>query len=271
MLALLKVGILGGVVGVAAGVGGCAILPAAVDHSGHIGGQVSALTAGTADHNQSGVGECLGVGHHLIGVGGSRRLGQSPVLSAHGNGGTVCTVSGVEIAQLGVQGEAGVLQAFQQGDGVVGVVQSAGTGAAVNGIGGSPAKHVQVAGGQGQGAALVLQQNDALVRDVLNQISSFGAGLLTDGAAAGGQIDHGVHGAKADQVNSNYQGQQDGQTGLATDHVFLCLRQFHAGDHGNDRQHQNETKANQLRLHGIENFDDVFNIDRQHFVSSLKM
>ena len=230
----------------------------------HIGGQVSTLAAHAGDDYHGGIRESLGVVHQLVGVLCSLRLRQGPVLREHTHHRAVCTVRGVEVGELGVQLKAGILQALQQGDGGVSIGQCTGTGAAVAGVGGSPAKDVQLAVlGHGQGA-VVIQQNDALVGNVLAQLGSGCHVLLADLAAAGGKGDHGVHGAGEDQVHGNGKCQHHAQTRLPADQILFGLALLTAGDHDCDQQNCYDTKADQLRFDRVENLDDVIHIDGQH-------
>ena len=234
-------------VGVAGGL--IPLNPAAVHNRHHISGHIGVLTAGTGDHDQSSIGELLGAAHQLIGVSVHVRLGQSPILCPHAHAGTLGLVGLVEVHQILVHIQAGILQAGDQIGHFVLIVQSAGTNAAVNGSGGSPAEYVQVgAAGQGQ-SAVVLQQGNTLTNQLGVDLIGLRHAFLGDGPAAHGQVDHGEHGTKADQVSSNDQGQQDSQTSLAADHGLFGLGQLHAGDHNQNRQHQNDAKANQLRFH----------------------
>ena len=230
----------------------------------HIGGQVSAFAAHTGDDYHGGIRERLGVVHHLVGVLCSLRLRQGPVLREHTHHRAVCTVGGVEVGELGVQFKARVLQTLQQGDGGVSIGQRTGTGAAVAGVGGSPAKDVQLAVlGHGQGA-IVIQQNNALVGNVLAQLGSGCHVLLADLAAAGGKGDHGVHGAGQDQVHGDSQRQHHAQTRLPADQILFGLALLTAGDHDCDQQNCYDTKADQLRFDRVEDLDDVIHIDGQH-------
>ena len=230
----------------------------------HIGGQVGTLAAHAGDDYHGGIRESLGVVHHLVGVLCSLRLRQGPVLREHTHHRAVCTVGGVEVAQLGVQLKAGVLQTLQQGDGGVGIGQRTGTGAAVAGVSGSPAKDVQLAVlGHGQGA-IVIQQNDAFIGNVLAQLGSGCHVLLADLAAAGGKGDHGVHGAGQDQVHGNGQCQHHAQTRLPADQILFGFALLTAGDHDCDQQNCYDTKADQLRFDRVEDLDDVIHIDGQH-------
>ena len=230
----------------------------------HIGGQVCTFAAHTGDDHHSGVREGLGIVHQLVSVLCCLRLRQGPVLSEHPHLRAISTVRGVEVAQLGIQLKAGVLQALQQGDGGVGVGQSTGTGAAVAGVGGSPAKNVQLAVlGHGQGA-VVIQQDDAFIGNVLAQLGSGCHVLLADLAAAGGKGDHGVHGAGQDQVHGDSQRQHHAQTRLPADQILFGLALLTAGDHDCDQQNCYDTKADQLRFDRVENLDDVIHIDGQH-------
>ena len=230
----------------------------------HIGGQVSTLAAHAGDDYHGGIRESLGVVHQLVGVLCSLRLRQGPVLREHTHHRAVRTVGGVEVGQLGVQLKTRIGQTLQQGDGGVSIGQRTGTGAAVAGVGGSPAKDIQLAvlcHGQG---AIVIQQNDALIGNVLAQLGSRCHVLLADLAAAGGKGDHGVHGAGEDQVHGNGKCQHHAQTRLPADQILFGLALLTAGDHDCDQQNCYDTKADQLRFDRVENLDDVIHIDGQH-------
>ena len=230
----------------------------------HIGGQVSALTANAGDDDHCGVRESLCVVQQIVAVLSSFRLGQSPVLSPHTNHRAVCTIISVELAQLGVQLKTGVLQTFQQGNGGICVGQSAGTGAAVAGIGGSPAEHVQLAVLCQRQGAVVVQQNDTFVCQIFDQLSSLSSMLLADLAVAGCQRDHGVHGAGEDQVQGDGQCQHDAQTRLPADHVLFGFLHLAASDHCHNSHQRHNTKADQIALDGVQDVDDVIHIDGQH-------
>ena len=230
------------------------------------GGQVGALAAGAGDDDQSGVGELLGVFEDAGGIilvhGG---LGDGPVLAPHAHGGTGVTELGVEVGDGGVVLDAGVAQALQQGDSGIGVGQAAGTGAAVNGVGGRPAEDIQLGVVQGQ-SALVLHHNDAFLGNGLAQLIGGSGSLVSDGAVAHGQGDHAAHGTKADEVHGDGDGQHHGQGGLAPDQELLGPGHFAAGDHGGDGQDQHNSKPDQVRFAGVQHGDDVFNVDGKHFI-----
>ena len=239
--------------------------PAAIHNGSHIGGQICALAADTGDDDHCGIRECFCVLHHLIGVQTDIGLRQGPVLRRYANAGAVCLVVGVELAQFLVGLDAGIVQAGQQiGDGVSGV-QRTGTGAAVAGVGGSPAENVQLgAGSHRQDAVFVLCQNDTVCGDLIHQLGGLCRGLLADGAAAGHQIQHGGHGAGADQVDNDGQCQQNGKARLCTDHLFLCFGQFAHRDHHNDRQCKHYTKRDEVPTNIRKDLHHVIHIDGQH-------
>ena len=228
------------------------------------GGQVGALAAGAGDHDQSGVGVLLGILEDAGGVillhGG---LGDGPVLAPHAHSGTGVTVLGVEVSDGGVVLDAGVAQALQQGDSGIGVGQAAGTGAAVDRVGGGPAEHVELGVAQGQGA-LVLHHDDAFFGDGLAQLIGGSGSLVGDGAVAHGQGDKAAHGAKADKVHGDGDGQHHGQGGLAPDQELLGPGHLAAGDHGHNGQDQHDGKPDQVGFAGVQHGDYVFNVDGKH-------
>ena len=141
-----------------------AVVGVGVPGSVHVLGQVAALAADAGEDDDGHVGKALGLGQHRVGVGGGGDLGGSEVgagIAALGRPGD----SGipVEVHQLLVDLQAGVLQALDHVH-VGGGVAGAGAGAAVDRIDGGVAEEVDLrAGGQGQSAALIAEQDDALL------------------------------------------------------------------------------------------------------------
>ena len=231
----------------------------------HIGGQVGAFAADAGDDDDGLVRVLLGAVQQLVGVQAGSRLGDGPVALPHADDGAVGLILGVEVDEVLVGVEPGVAQAVQQADHGEGVAQRTGTGAAVAGVGGRPAKDVDVvAGSQRQVGAVVFQQHDAFVGDVLAQLGGGVDGLIADGAAAGRQRDQGGHGAEADQVDHDAQRQQDGHAGLGTDHEFFRLALRFAGDHGDDGDDEHNAERSQIRRNGRQYVDDVIHVDSQH-------
>ena len=240
-------------------------LPGAVHHGDHVGGHIGVLAAGTGDDHHCGIREALGVGHHFGGVQVHVGFGQSPVLGPHAHGAALSLVVGVEVHQLLVDLEAGLGQTVQQrGGGVLGV-QSTGADTAVDGVGGCPAKDIDLgAAFQGECLVVVLQQGHALAGDDVVVGVGFLNALGTDGAAAGGQVDHGVHGAGQDQIHDDHHCQHEGQPGVAADQLLDRLFQVldKSQRHGDDDSHsQNHAENDQLILHGVQHIDNVIHVD----------
>ena len=237
------------------------LFPGAVHNGNHVGGHIGVLAAGTGDDHQGGVAELLGGSHQLIGVGVDVGLGQGPVLGPHAHAGTLGLVSLIEVHQILVDVQAGVLQAGDEvGHGVL-VVQSAGAHAAVNRGGGSPAEDVHVgAAGQGQNA-VVLQQGDALAHQLGVDLVGFGHALLGDGAAAHGQVDHGEHGSEADGVHHDDDRQAQGDQGAAADEFLLRDGQSLAGNDHRQRDDERNAQHDQMSLHAGQNVEHVLNVD----------
>ena len=180
-------------------------------------------------------------------------------------GGTLGAVSGVEIAQLGVGVDAGIVQAIQQADGGTVGGDSAGAGAAVDGADRSPAKDVQVAAGsKGQLVVIILEQNDAFLGNLGAQGVGLVTGFLGDGAVAGDQVEHGAHGAKGNQVEHNAESQQHGQAGLGAHHEFGGLGQFLVDRHGDqhdDGGGNHNAKEDELRDAVVDHIGNVVQVD----------
>ena len=239
--------------------------PAAVHDSRHIGGKVCALTADAGDDDHGGVRVCLGVCHHFVGVQADIRLGQGPVLLCHADAGAGGAVIGVELAQLVVGLDACIMQAGEQVGDRVSVVQSAGTRAAIAGAGGSPAEDVQLgAGSHRQDVVIVLSQNDAFLGDLIDQLGGLCGSLFADGAFAGDQVQHGGHGAGADEVDDNRQRQQNGEAGLRTDHLLFRFGHLPHREHHEEREYEDDAECNQIVLNVRNYLHYIIQIDGQH-------
>ncbi len=226
--------------------------------------QVRALAAGAGDNDDGGVGVGLGVVEHpgglILSHGG---LGHGPVLAPHTHHGPLVPPVGVELGQILVVLDARLLDALQQGDGGVQPGQGAGPGAAVHGVGGGPAEGVHLrALPQGEQAALVLQQDKALVGDVLTQRAGVADAALADVAAAPqGHADDAIHGSGEDQVDDDHQGHHEGHPRAAPHQAFQGLLELDGRDGGRDGQHQNHGDGDQVPLHQAYCVFHVFDVD----------
>ena len=188
---------------------------ASVHHAEHIVRQVRTLAADAGDDNHGSIGKFFGVVDKFVRVQADVRLRQGPILGPHAYDGPVGLVVDIKVFQLGVELNARVRQALEQGNGGIGVVERAGAGAAVAGVGGGPAEYVQLgAAGQGQDAVLILQQHNALLRHLGHQSGGLGGGLLGEIRCFTDQIQHTGHRACADQVCHDDHGQEQRQSGL---------------------------------------------------------
>ena len=140
----------------------------------HVRRQVRALAADTGQHDHGLVREILRVGDQLVGVLLGRHLGQGPILSEHADLRTILAVVRVQLAQLRIGLQASLLHAVKQGDGLVLLRHGAGAGAAVDGVGGAPAEHVDLLAGQRQVGIVVLQQGDGFRLHFLGQLVGLG-------------------------------------------------------------------------------------------------
>ena len=169
--------------------------------------QVEALSARAGDRHDRGVTEGGGVGEQVVRVLVLRGLGQRPVGLEHADLGALSAVGGVQVRQLIVRGEARVVQAVKERRCRVVLRQRAGAGATVDRVRGAPAPHVdRGALGERQGASLVLQEDHALVRNVVAQILNLGLRRVREGARAGRQVEHRLEAA----VHHRYDGHDDG-------------------------------------------------------------
>ena len=248
---------------------------AAVGQFIHIGGQVSAFAANAGDDDDRLVRIGLGVVHQVgvtklgVAVTGHIRFGDGPVAFPHADHGAVRLVLGIEIDQFLVGGKPGIAQAVQQADQREFIAQGTRAGAAIAGVGGRPAEYVDiVARSKRQVAAVVLQQDNALIRNGLTQLGSRSDRFIADGAAAGRQRNHRGHGAEGDQVCTDAEGQQNCQASLAADHVLFGFGLLFAGDHCDDSDHQHYAESDQIRRHSGQHVQYVFDVDCQHVDNS---
>ena len=235
----------------------CSVLISAVDDRLHIVRKVRAFSAGTGDHDHRRVGECLRVRHHLVGVFADIGLGQSPVLRPHTADRAIRLVSGVEIAQLCVGLNAGIVQAVQKADRVISLVQSAGSAAAQHGIGGSPAENIELSAFCQRQNALVLQKHRAFFRDLDRQSRSLSGSLIRDRAASADQIQHRAHRAGADHVHADADACDRRDQSRTSDKALLRPFHLHNREHNDDRRYDNDADCDQV---GPDRIDDVNNV-----------
>ena len=250
MLARLEILVGGGVVGVGDGA--------------HVGGQVGALAAHAGDDDHRGIGEVLRVRNQRIAVRIGRRLRQGPVLRPHAHLGAVCTVGRVEVAQLGVQRKARVGQAVKQAHGRVRIGKRAGARAAVAGVRGGPAEHVQLGAGAQRQGAVVIQQHDAFLANLLAEGVGLDGGFFRHGAVAGGKADEGAHGPEADPVDDDGNDGQNGHDRLLACQITFCLGfDLAAGDHAYDKRGQCDAQPDELDFEAVHGVDDVIHVQAQ--------
>ena len=231
---------------------------------GHIlGNIVVTLTRHTGDDDQRGVGEILGPLQQLGAVIGRGRLRQVPVLGRDGDRRAVLGVAEIELRQGGVHFKARVLDALDEADLVVQVVQAAGAGAAVDGVGGGPAEEIQALGVLKRQDALVLQKHKALLGDLGGDcLSLFGKVVRDRGGsrAAADQAQQCGHRPQADEVCHNDDHQQRGHPALAADEFFLGLGQlFHRHSHG-DGCNKRHSDGDKVRYESLQYADQVFHL-----------
>ena len=154
----------------------------------HVRRQVSAFAADAGDGDDGFVGEVLGVGDQLVGILLGRNLRQGPILRPHSHHRAVLAVVGVQLGQLGIGFDAGLLHAVKHGNGLVLVGHGAGAGAAVNRVGGAPTEHVDLLVGQRQVGIVVLQHGDGFRLHFLGQLVGFGNGGVGQHVLGGGRV-----------------------------------------------------------------------------------
>ena len=240
-----------------------------VDHAHHVVGQVGALAAHAGNDDHGGVRKLLGAVHELVGVQAHIGLRKGPVLVPHAHHRPVGLVVDIEVLQLVVQLQPRLPQALKQGDGGIGVVERAGAGAAVAGVGGGPAEYVQLGfAGQGQDGLVVLQKHNALFSHGGHQLRGLGGGRVGEVRGLADQVQHTGHGTGANQVGHNDQGQQDGDSRLPADQEFFGLVHVPARHHDHNGQDGNDRKGDQVHLDLVQYFHDIIHVDTEHVVSS---
>ena len=243
------------------GTGGVAVVPfelgvhhiglchviGAVDDGVHVGGQVGVLAAAAANDHHGGVGEGSGGAEHFIGVSGAGGFGQRPILAVHGNGGTLLAVFQVKLCQVVVHLKSGIPQRQQHTGGLHGITGIAGACTGIDGVHGSPAKHIELVVLRRQGEqAVVLHQNHALVThlgDDLFGVAHHVVGHLCLGGIQKAGHD-GVHGAIANEIDHQQHHQHPGNGGSPADHMAIAL----LGAMGNNHHHNHGKQGTQNHI-----------------------
>ena len=220
-----------------------------------------ALAGEAADHDDGGAGVVLGAVDELIGVVGCRRLGEVPVLGRDRDGRTALGIAEVEVDEILVDLEARVLKAVDEAHDREQAVDAAGTGTAVDWVGGSPAEEVELGALGKRQLALVLEQDEALLGDVESDGGCLVGGLLGNLAAAGNQADERGHGPEADQVHHNRDGCEGTEPRRLADERALHLGLVLDRDGDDDRGDDEEPDGNQIGREALEDADQVFHLE----------
>ena len=153
--------------------------------------QVESLAAGASDRHDRRIAEGSRVGEQVVGVLVLCRLGQRPIGLEHADLRALSAVGGVQVRQLIVRAEASIVEAIQEGGRRVVLRQRAGAGAAVDRVRRPPAPHVdRGALGERQGTTLILQEDHALVRNVVAQLFDLCLRRVRQRTSASRKVEH---------------------------------------------------------------------------------
>ena len=226
----------------------------ALDDGAHIRRQVGILSAAAGEDDHGGIGEGLSLVHHCIGVVVHGGLGQGPILLSHVDNRAVSAphLGAIVIIHLR-QGIVGFVACAVQGghdvySGLRQVTAGCGAGAGEHGMGGGPAKDIQLLfiGTQGQ-QAIVLHQNHALLGHLLNHAQGVAHHVIGDFCLGGIQKtgDDGIHRAVANHVNQHNDHTQESNHGSPANHQPCALFRPAGGN-------QNHNQDDKRTHHGID-------------------
>ena len=230
-----------------------------------VAGQVEALSARAGDRHDCGVTEGGGVGEQVVRVLILRGLRQRPVGLEHADLGALSTVGGVQIRQLIVRGEAGVVQAVKERRRRVVLRQRAGAGAAVDRVRRAPTPHVdRGALSERQGASLVLQEDHALVRNVVAQVLNLGLRRVREGAGAGCQVEHRLETAVHHRHDRNNNGDERRDPGRRARELTGRLAHLENSEGDDDGERQCHADNDQGDLDRLNHLPHIRPVDGKH-------
>ena len=155
---------------------------------------------------------------------------------------------------------------------MVEVVEAARAGAAVDGVGGGPAEEVQTLGVLKGQDALVLEEHEALLRDLCGDSLRLLGKVLGDRGgrcAAADQAQQGGHGAEANEICHDQDREQRREPALTADEFLPGLGQlFHRDGHG-DGGHKGHGNGDKVGNEPLQYADQVFHFKRDHGFAPL--
>ena len=230
-----------------------------------VAGQVETLSARAGDRHDRGVTEGGGVGEQVVRVLILCGLRQRPVGLEHAYLGALSTVGGVQVRQLIVRGEASVVQAVEQRCRRVVLRQRAGAGAAVDRVRRAPTPHVdRGALSERQGTSLVLQQDHALVRNVVAQVLNLGLRRVREGAGASRQVEHRLETAVHHRHDSNDNGDERRDPGRRARELTGRLAHLENSKGDDDGERQRHADDDQGDLDRLNHLPHIRPVDGKH-------
>ena len=230
-----------------------------------VAGQIEALATRAGDRHDCGVTEGGGAGEQVIGVLVLRGLGQRPVGLEHANLGALSAVGGVQVRQLIVRGEASVVEAVEEGRRRVVLRQRAGACAAVDRVRRAPTPHVdRGALCERQGTALVLQEDHALVRNVVAQILHLGLRRVRQRAGAGRQVKHRLEAAVHHRHDRHDDGDERRNPGRRARKSAGRLAHLENSEGDDDSERQRHADDDQGDLDRLNHLPHIRPVDGKH-------
>ena len=230
-----------------------------------VAGQVEALATRAGDHHDRGAAEGGGVGKQVVRVLVLRGLWQRPVSLEHADLRALSAVGGVQVHQLIIRGEAGVVQAIKQGRRRVVLRQRAGARTAVDRVRRTPTPHVdRGALGERQGTALILQEDHALVRNVVAQIFHLGLRRVRERAGAGRQVEHRLEATVHHRHDSHDDGDERRDPGRRARELAGRLAHLENSEGDDDGERQRHADDDQGDLDRLNHLPHIRPVDGKH-------
>ena len=238
-----RVPVVARVQGVVVGSGpvGRPILIGAVDDPLHVDRKVRAFAAGTGDHDHGGIRESLCVRNERLRVQADIGLRKCPVLDPHSDDRAVRLVVRIEPAQLLIGLDPRIREALQEADGVVDFVERAASASSEHGVGGCPAKHVQLIARRHRQDPVIFEEHRALLVNEDCELLCLCGSHLADRSPAAYKIQHGAHRSKADLVDEEHDPEKRRKKGSSAEQFSLRPGQFPRQDLNEDRGDDNSS------------------------------
>ncbi len=166
----------------------------------------------------------------------------------------------------------GVLDALDQADLVVKIVDAAGARAAIDGVRGRPAEEIELSCPLQREDALVLEQDEALLSDLKCDRFRLGGQLVRELGGRGTGADQAQqrgHGTGADEVGRQQNDQQRGQPALGADQLFLGFGELFYRDRHRDGGDERDGDGDKVGGQSLQYADQIFHLKGNHGFSPL--